>query len=385
VDGIIQPILLYTALSVGALGVLIALPRRGVNPQLIGIVIAAAGFGGVIAALAVAAVRAGESVSPFFYIFAGIAVLASLRVITHQKPVYSALYFILTILSSSALYLLVGAEFMAFALVIIYAGAILITYLFVIMLATQAPAAGDDVGLLSPYDAVAREPVAAVASGFVLLAVLTGMTASGVPDLTRTGDAGGGLREDPALLEALPGKAIRALDGRGVFAVFVEPTRDELTDGEGPIELDSSAGSVTLVLRENGPERLAERLEAGDARLRDLLPDSLRDPSGAANLTPGSALTLRLPKDALPTNLDGVGWTLVAVHPVTLEVAGVILLMALLGAVVLARKQIEIGEDEKEAMARVLAEGGTLPGPVSGEDMRIDRPAGGSGDGEGVR
>jgi hypothetical protein len=100
-----------------------------------------------------------------------------------------------------------------------------------------------------------------------------------------------------------------------------------------------------------------------------------------------------LPKDVRPTNLDGVGWTLVAGHPVTLELAGVILLMALLGAVVLARKQIELGEEEKEAVARIAAEGGTLPGPTSGEDEPfaagadpnidtapgyVDRPLGGA-------
>jgi len=365
-DGIIEPIILYAALALGSLGVLVAMPRKGVNPQLIGVVVAAAGFGAVIGVLAWAAVDAGETISPFFYIFAGIALLASLRVVTHQKPVYSALYFILTILSSSALYLLVGAEFMAFALIIIYAGAILITYLFVIMLATQAPTE-QEVGVLSPYDAYAREPVAAVASGFVLLAVLTGMMASGVPNLTRTGDAGGGVREDPALLTELPGKVIRAMDARGVFGVFEEPTRGELVDGEGPVELDAEAGTVTLVVKEGGGERLTQRVES-DVRFRELVGDA-----GVA--ADGEAVALALPESAMPTNLDGVGWTLVAVHPVTLEVAGVILLMALLGAVVLARKQIEIGEDEKESLARVLSEGGTLPGPISGEDMVV--PAGG--------
>lgn len=364
----IEPILLYGALALGAVGVLIALPRKGVNPQLIGVVIAAAGFGAAIAALAWRAVDMGETVSPFFYVFGGIALVASLRMITHQKPVYSALYFILTILSSSALYLLVGAEFMAFALIIIYAGAILITYLFVIMLATQAPREGEDLGLVSPYDAYAREPAAAVASGFVLLGVLTGMMASGVPNLTRTGGGSGLAWQDSALLAELPGKAVRALDGRGAFGVFAEPTRDELADGELPVEIDPATATVTLVVKDGGADRLRERIEGGDSRLKALFPEGF-DGAGVAD---GDAVAVALPESAMPTNLDGVGWTLVAVHPVTLEVAGVILLMALLGAVVLARKQIEIGEDEKEAMARVMAEGGTLPGPVSGEDMRVE-------------
>ena len=72
-----------------------------------------------------------------FYIFSFIALGAALRVISHPRPVYAALYFILAILSSCGLYVLLSAEFLAFALVIVYAGAILITYLFVIMLATE--------------------------------------------------------------------------------------------------------------------------------------------------------------------------------------------------------------------------------------------------------
>ncbi len=389
-DPIIQPLILYAALAIGAVGVLVALPRRGVNPQLIGVVIAAAALGGAIGAIALNAAAVGETQSPFFYVFALIALLSSLRVITHQKPVYSALYFILTILSSSALYLLVGAEFMAFALIIIYAGAILITYLFVIMLATQAPRDADDIGKLSPYDAYAREPVVATGVGFLLLAVLTGMLATGAsPDrvdpLEPVGDAGAGLREDPALLAELPRKAIRAFDGRGLFEVFEEPEARELVDGVGPVELDSATGTVTLVVSEGGAEVLSRRLEAGDTPLERLFAaEGTASKEEAMSAEAGDALTLGLPREAAVTNLDGVGWTLVAGHPVTLEVAGVILLMALLGAVVLARKQIEISEDEKEALARLEAEGYTLPGPVSGEDIEpagFDR--GGSGDGGG--
>src|SRR4030095_6722893 len=75
----------------------------------------------------------------FFAVFSLIAIASAGRMITHNRPVYSALYFIMVVLSSAALFLMLQAEFMAFALVIVYAGAILITYMFVIMLAQQAP------------------------------------------------------------------------------------------------------------------------------------------------------------------------------------------------------------------------------------------------------
>src|SRR3954468_24233307 len=69
----------------------------------------------------------------YFWIFSAIALFGAIRVITHTKPVYSALYFVLTVFASAGLFLLVQAEFMAAALILIYAGAILITYVFVIM------------------------------------------------------------------------------------------------------------------------------------------------------------------------------------------------------------------------------------------------------------
>ena len=124
----------------------------------------------------------------YFWIFSAIAVVAAIRVITHTRPVYSALYFVLTVLASAGLFVLLWAEFMAAALVLIYAGAILVTYVFVIMLAAQAvPSGGGQEGVTTPlaeetaagryaglaeYDAVSREPVVASAVGFALMAVL---------------------------------------------------------------------------------------------------------------------------------------------------------------------------------------------------------------------
>ena len=60
--------------------------------------------------------------------------------------------------------------------------------------------------------------------------------------------------------------------------------------------------------------------------------------------------TLTLPVDVLPRNTQQVGWSLVNDFPVSLELAGVILLMAMFGAAILARRAIELGEQEKRAM-----------------------------------
>jgi hypothetical protein len=138
------------------------MPRKGVSPALIGGVLAAAAAGMVILGLILTRPDRADA-QPVLPRLRVLALGGGLRMITHPKPVYAALYFILTIIASSGLYLLLSAEFMAFALIIIYAGAILITYLFVIMLATQSP--DETTGALSDYDASAREPIAADRGG----------------------------------------------------------------------------------------------------------------------------------------------------------------------------------------------------------------------------
>ena len=110
----------------------------------------------------------------YFWIFTAIALTAAVRVVTHAKPVYSALYFVLTVFASAGLFVLLEAEFMAAALVIIYAGAILVTYVFVIMLASQATIAGEGTPAMpiAGYDSHSREPAVAAAIGFMLMGLL---------------------------------------------------------------------------------------------------------------------------------------------------------------------------------------------------------------------
>jgi len=69
-----------------------------------------------------------------FYIVAGLAVLAALSVVLQRTPVYSALSLIVVLCSLAVVYLSLGAEFMAVIQVIIYAGAIMVLFVLVIML-----------------------------------------------------------------------------------------------------------------------------------------------------------------------------------------------------------------------------------------------------------
>jgi NADH-quinone oxidoreductase subunit J len=109
----------------------------------------------------------------YFWIFSAIALIGAVRVITHRQPVYSALYFVLTVFATAGLFLLLQAEFIAASLVLIYAGAILVTYVFVIMLAAQAaPSPKGALAVLAEHDTVSREPFAATLAGFVLMGVM---------------------------------------------------------------------------------------------------------------------------------------------------------------------------------------------------------------------
>lgn len=261
------PGIIYTSCVLGAIAIYVLLSpgRPALKP--VGIVLGLGALGWVFKASieAVADGAAGlgapegatdDGPGVFFYVFSAIAIAAAVRMITHSRPVYAALYFVMVVLSSAALFLLLEAEFLAFALVIVYAGAILITYLFVLMLAQQAPQPGDETAQ-PDYDVVPREPAAAVTVGFVMLALLGDAIFQGVLDL-----------EPPA-----------------------EPTARVIVED----------GSIDVIpIGEPGP--------------------------------------------LVPENIERVGLALVGDFPVSLELAGVILLMAMYGAVVLARRQMEMSQ-----------------------------------------
>jgi NADH:ubiquinone oxidoreductase subunit 6 (subunit J) len=69
-----------------------------------------------------------------FYVFAAIIVFAALRVVTARNPVHSALWLVLAFFTAAAHWLMLGAEFLAIVLVLVYVGAVMVLFLFVIMM-----------------------------------------------------------------------------------------------------------------------------------------------------------------------------------------------------------------------------------------------------------
>ena len=69
-----------------------------------------------------------------FYLFSSVAVLSALMVISAKNPVHSVLFLILSFVNASGLFVLLGAEFLAMILVVVYVGAVAVLFLFVVMM-----------------------------------------------------------------------------------------------------------------------------------------------------------------------------------------------------------------------------------------------------------
>ena len=70
----------------------------------------------------------------FFYLFAGVCVAAGFMVIAARNPVHSVLFLILAFVNAAGLFVLMGAEFLAMILVVVYVGAVAVLFLFVVMM-----------------------------------------------------------------------------------------------------------------------------------------------------------------------------------------------------------------------------------------------------------
>ncbi len=69
-----------------------------------------------------------------FYVFAAVLLFASFRVITARSPVYAALYLVLAFFNAACVWILLRAEFLAIVLVLVYVGAVMVLFLFVVMM-----------------------------------------------------------------------------------------------------------------------------------------------------------------------------------------------------------------------------------------------------------
>ena len=136
-----------------------------------------------------------------FYIFAAILIVAAVRVVTTRNPVHAALWLVLCFFTAAGVWILLKAEFLAIALVLVYVGAVMVLFLFVVMML--------DVN----FDSMRTNfrsyvPVAATVGGLVLVEMTLVIAGA---------QMGGGDAPAP-----LPGSNTRAL-GRLIYVDYVYP------------------------------------------------------------------------------------------------------------------------------------------------------------------
>ena len=329
----------------GGLAVFILLPRpRPVASRLLGGL--AGGLAIVLAGALLIHTGRVRAEALLFYAFAGLAVLFGGLMITRSNPARAALCFALVVLSTCGLFLLQAAPFLMAATIIIYAGAIIVTFLFVLMLAQQEGK--------SDADDRSREPLLATMAGFVLLAALLYVLnltydTQAVDRLLAQAQAAAA-QESPEAMKAALGddKFFNELDqllaGARGSADDLKRLRDDLDAIQARWDQGKKRGG------KEGLQAMAEALADVDqiaTRLRTSLGDlppgrgerlALSDFAGTrANDRPDRD---RQGRSALPAeNTAALGRTLFTDYLLAVELGGTLLLVATIGAIAIAARE----------------------------------------------
>lgn len=390
----------------GLVAVYILLPRPRRQPILLG---AAAGLAGLILAGFVIVRAGGDAITSvellietvLFYVFSAVAIVGAVLLVTQRNPARAALSFALVVLATCGIFLLEAAPFVMAATIIVYAGAIIVTFLFVLMLAQQEGA--------SDADDRSREPFLASMTGFLLLiALLYILKISYKPDLEqRVKESEQRLAEIRALIEQERLHAGELELGRARVALvnrldrFRKDYHDWLrnatskTEKSDPLSKAPPANAERLrealkkiadqpgwrsddrtesqnedlinrlLKLETLAARFEELVEAGrEARNNPLLgglsPNravKLSDFSGPPANLPARELRLKDGKPALPAeNTVYLGRSLFVDYLLQVELAGTLLLVAVIGAIAIAQRK------ELERSGSAAATNGTVPG-----------------------
>ena len=248
---------------------------------------------------------AGLASRGVFWMLALVTLVSAVATISSRSPVYCAIWFALTLLGTSGLFLIQGSQFLALATVVVYAGAIVVTFLFVVMLAQPAGHAYYDRVSCGWRPALCASLTAAAMVGLLTM-TLTELYGS-------ADDATGDLRtavvkaiEQPDAEQPLPLSGDQVLgvrlrrDGARRLALYLDVKSDPPLD----------AGQIQQVRAHLATRVLDRPPWEVDLQIRDT---NVRDSHHVAHL----------------------GGYLFGRHLVAVEVAGTLLLVALVGAIVI--------------------------------------------------
>ena len=130
-----------------------------------------------------------------FYVFAAVAVVSGVLVVANRNPVYSVLFLILTFFNAAGLFVLLGAEFLAMMLVVVYVGAVAVLFLFVVMML--------DINFAELRQGVVRYAWIGVIIGIILVAEIIFVISSGAMSPAVNAVAGSPTPSDVSNTEAL--------------------------------------------------------------------------------------------------------------------------------------------------------------------------------------
>jgi NADH-quinone oxidoreductase subunit J len=193
----------------------------------------------------------------FFYLFASVCVASAVMVVTSRNPVHSVLFLILAFVNASGLFLLLGAEFLAMILIVVYVGAVAVLFLFVIMMLdvdfAQLRQGFIDylpVGIL--IGAIFLAELLLVAGGYVMNPAITKAITSPIP---------GNISNTEALGLVLYTKYIHYFQLSGM------------------VLLVAMIGAIVLTLRHK-PSVKRQSIPVQNARTKDMAMDVRKVPSG---------------------------------------------------------------------------------------------------------
>jgi NADH:ubiquinone oxidoreductase subunit 6 (subunit J) len=300
----------------GLLAVYLLFPRPGSPPRLFGAAVglAALGIAGWQLAHTAATMPLIESI--LFYSFSALALFGAVQLVTQSNPARGAVSFALVVLNVCGLFLLHGAPFLAAGTVIIYAGAIVVTFLFVIMLSQQHG--------ISDADGRCREPLLSCAAGALLLGVMFAILRG---------------HYDPGELDGV----LAAID---VSVPKVQEIDDALNrlDGQFAVKEEllqrwqTSLNKIKTAETPTGKANEMADFRAAVMSARDRIGDI--SPPAHIALSPFGGLPVNRTEDRrLPAgNVAALGRLLFTDYLLAVELAGTLLLVATIGAIAITHR-----------------------------------------------
>jgi len=197
----------------------------------------------------------------FFYLFSFVTIASGVMVITAKNPVHAVLWLILAFFNAAGLFVMLGAEFLAMILVVVYVGAVAVLFLFVVMMLDV-----DFAELRAGF--IKNAPLGALVGAIVLIELVL------VVGLRFAGGAAqpSGPAPAPAAGSAMTNtEAIGAVLYKAPFVFYLEAA--------GLILLVAMMGAIVLTLRHK-PNVKRQSISAQNARTREAAIDIVKVPAG---------------------------------------------------------------------------------------------------------